>query len=235
MASTSLIKGLKTLYPDSEVDYAVPLEYTNIFKYNKKISSIYNFPSNLKRSYDLAINIYPEKESCKFMSDIDSKQKMGYGYKDDNIVSLDDVSDKYHKVILGEKASSKHYLQILYKISGMTWRGEGHDFFYFPRNRTKKNKTGICVKDKNLKYFIDNNLKLNRSEICDVPIKNNIIKKIDEINRVGQIITDDLATVYAAIAMRKYVEFLDINNFNMSIEFFNKGHHHKINNANWNF
>ena len=61
-----------------------------------------------------------------------------------------------------------------------------------------------------------------------VRIRKRILKSIDEVNRCKTIITDDMFIVHAALALRKKVHFLDINNLNMNIEFFGQGQHYHI-------
>jgi hypothetical protein len=118
-------------------------------------------------------------------------------------------------------------------MCNLTWRGEGYDLSYYPKNRNKDFKTGIAIKEINLRQYVKNNLKLKLSEMCTIPMRENILKKIDEINRCSNIVTDDLFVVHAGIALRKNVEFLDINGLSPKFEFFGRGNCYRIVNNEW--
>ncbi|HUS49053.1 MAG TPA: hypothetical protein VMZ91_02755, partial [Candidatus Paceibacterota bacterium] len=59
--------------------------------------------------------------------------------------------------------------------------------------------------------------------IWHIPYKKNIFKKIDEINRCKEVVTDDMTTFHLSMAMKKYVYFLRSFPSNIKMEFFGSG------------
>ncbi len=233
LASTSLIKGLYSKYGNIDLDWSTSEENIGIYRYNNKINNLIIGFGACYSKYDIAINLDPSTGAGKVISEVEAKVKLGYGLESNKSVPLTNEAELFFQVLNGEKRTTKHYLQIIYKLSGTVWRGEGYNLSYYPRNKMKRKKTGIAVKNTGLRKFTKDNLRLNHSEIWHVPVRQDLLKRIDEINRVKQLITDDLFCLHAGISMKKHVEFLDVENINMTVEFFGKGYHHRINNEYW--
>jgi len=235
LVSTSLVQGLRKKYPNSDIYFFCSQDSYPILQYNSKIHVISGYTQNISNSFDLAINMTPSIESSSFMSELDAKTKLGFYEFNGNVVSANKDAEEYLDIMSNRKITEKNILQVFYKLCGLTWRGEGYDLTYFPKNRTNKNKTGIAISHDDLRHFVKNNLKLQMSEIYSVPIRKNIFKKIDEINRCMYIITDDLFILHSAIALRKNVEFLDTQGITTRIEFFGKGNYYRITDGEWSF
>ena len=230
LASSSLIRRLHRQHDDMKLSWVTKPVSRCIFQYNNRIDELYDGETKLYQKFDLAINLTPTDEAGDILKSVDAEQKLGF------LSSTEAVSQGAESVIdilAGRKISKKHYFQLLYRVAELAWRGDGYDLSYYPRNKMKKKKTGVAVTDPRLRTFVKNNLVLNYSAPWHVPMRHDLLKRVDEINRVKHIITDDLFCAHAGIAMRKHVEFLDTNEFNMSIEFFGKGHHHVIKNDSW--
>lgn len=231
VAATSLIRGLKRRDPTCSIVWATSVECRPIFEYNNKLSEAHVGYGPFKGNFDVAINLTPSEESASAMKESQAVEKFGF-ILDNGRVSVTHQENQYIlDVFSGKISTQNHILQLYYRVAGMKWRGEGYDLSYYPRNKVKKKKTGVAVSDPSLRLFVKENLKLDHSELWHIPMRSNIFKRIDEINRVKHIITDDLLCAHIGIATRKHVEFLDTNDLNMSIEFFSKGYHHRINNG----
>jgi hypothetical protein len=235
LASTSLIRGLRRKYPESEITFFVTQEAFPVIQYNNKIEPISGYVQNSEHPFDLAVNMTPTIEACNFMSDLVASTKMGFTEKIGTVSSINEDSDEYFSVIHKGEKSERHLLQVLYRLCGLTWKGEGYDLAYFPKNKTNKNRTGIAISHDALRQFIKNNLRLQITEPWAVPMKQNIFRRMDEINRCMYIITDDLFTLHASIALRKNVEFLDTLGLTTRIEFFGRGNYYRIFDGEWRF
>lgn len=230
VASTSLIRGLKRTEASCQITWATSPENYPLFQYNERLTDVCVGYSPLKGSFDVAINLIPSVSSGEMLAKTDAVSKLGFIEAKGKVTTIHPENDDILRVFLGERSTTKHILQMYYRLAGMRWRGEGYDLAYFPRNKMKRRKTGIAVGDNELRAFVKENLKLDFSDLWHVPLRENLLKRIDEINRVKHLITDDLFCAHVGIATRKHVEFLDTKNLNMGIEFFNKGHHHRIDN-----
>lgn len=233
LSSTSLIRGYRNKYPNASISFFVDNESFSLLQYNKKISSFCGYTSNLQDSYDLAVNMSPSISACNFMLDFTATEKLGFIEKNGSISSLNKDAEEYLSICNKEQKSDKHALQVLYRLCGLTWRGEGYDLSYFPKNKTNKRKTGIAISNNALRQFVKNNLQLQMTEMYPVPMKQNLLRRIDEINRYLYIITDDLFTLHASVALRKNVEFLDTIGINTRIEFFGQGNYYRIYDGEW--
>ena len=131
--------------------------------------------------------------------------------------------------MMGEKRFPKmSVLQLYFILSGLTWKGEGYDIGYCPKTKTQKNRIGVCVVNANVRNYVLDNLEIDNKKIWYIPYKKNIFKKMDEINRCKKVITDDLTIFHLAIAMRKYVYYLETFPLNTKLEFFNSGEVFKV-------
>lgn len=228
LASTSVIKSIGNKYKKSTIDWATTSDSYSLLQYNSRIRDILVGYGPFHNSYDVAINLSPTKESCLTMNIIESDVKLGFGEIDGEIGYLNNDAKEGFEVLHKGLPSDRHILQIIFRIAGLKWRGEGYDLAYYPKNKMKKGKTGIAISDSRLRKYVKNNLQLNKSELWHVPMKQDILKRIDEINRCKRIVTNDLFSAHAAIAMRKHVEFLDDQGLNMGMEFFGNGNHIKF-------
>lgn len=228
LVSTSIIKAINSKYDKSSIDWATTTDSYPLLQYNSRIRDIMVGYGPFHSQYDIAINLSPTKEACSTISNIDSKIKLGFGEVEGDIGYLNSEAKEGFEVLYKGIPSERHILQIIFRIAGLKWRGEGYDLAYYPKNKMKKGKTGIAISDSRLRKYVKNNLQLSKSELWHVPMKQNLLKRIDEINRCKRIVTNDLFSAHAAIAMRKHVEFLDDKRLNMGIEFFGNGNHIKF-------
>jgi hypothetical protein len=230
VASTSLIRGLKKRYADCQIAWATCPENISLYQYNERLSDVYVGFGPFKGNFDVAINLSPSLAAIEAIEKTKASSKLGFVMNAGKIVVSDPKNEDILEVLLGKRKTTKHILQMYYRLAGLRWKGEGYDLAYYPRNKMKKRKTGIAVADNELRSFVKDNLQLDYSELWHVPLRTNLLKRIDELNRVKHLITDDLFCAHVGIATRKHVEFLDKKGLNMSLEFFSKGHHHRIDN-----
>jgi len=211
--STSVIKALKHLNDNTKIDCVVKNEKTRaIFKYNKKIRNVFTKSKFKKHSttYDKLINFDPQSSIH-----VKAKEKVGFGYSKKN--------DKLYDVLYGNKKTNKNIFQVYFNLAELKWKGESYDFYYHPKTKTQKDKTGLYLVNANLKRYIIQKMRLNESVLRTIPYRENIFKRIDEVNKCNNIITDDTFTMHIAIFLRKHVFFLKTFTQNTKIELFGKG------------
>ena len=219
--ATSVIKGLYKKIEDPKITWTTYDDNKYIFEYNKNINKVINKEEmkNDDTNYDILINFTPVFDH-KYFKDIKFEHSLGFNFVREN--------GKYFNNIYGNNTTNKNIFQIYYKLAGLSWEGEGYDVNYFPRNKTKKNRIGISVAHANLRNYVNDNLKLDTKKLYHVPYKKNYFKRMDELNKCQKIITDDLTTFHLAMALRKYVYFLQILPLNTKLELFGKGEIHQV-------
>lgn len=230
LASTSLVKSL--MKQNHEVYYFTSEENAQLFKYDKKINLISGYSSD-DRTFDVLINYSPTLSAANFCANINAKEKYGFTEINGDVGCIDKNALEFYDVVHCGQKSHKCIFQLLYKVANRVWKGEGYSLSYYPKNQTIKTNTGISIVNKDLREYLKNNLNLLMSDIYVIPNKDNLFKKLDEINKCMNIITDDLFTMHAAISLRKNVDFLDTNNIKYKLEFFGKGNHHRIIDGIW--
>ena len=134
-----------------------------------------------------------------------------------------EAGEIYSEARLGKIITQRNLFQLFFQIFDLTWKGEGYDLHYLPRNRQKKNSLGILLKDQWLKEFIKQNIK-----VWEIPFKANIVKQLDEINRCSCVITDDESCVHMALALRKQVEYVVKTETKYLTEMFGSGEIHLL-------
>lgn len=232
LASTTLIKAMHKKHKKLSLDWATDQESYCLFQHNSRIRDLMVGYGPFHNQYDIAINLSPTAEACSVMTAIDANCKLGFGEFAGEIGCFNTEAEEGLNVLKDGATSERHILQILFRIAGLRWRGDGYDLAYYPKNKMKRGKTGIAIGDDDLRKYVKDNLNLSQSELWHVPLKQNLLKRIDEINRCKRIVTDDLFAAHASIAMRKHVEFLDKNGLNIHMEFFGNGNHIRLNHEN---
>jgi len=221
LPSTSVLQGIRKHSVDTEITWVVREEKLVYFsKYIKAIDKTLTFPefNQLGKHYDLFINLFPYYPAF-VKGNFTANEKWG--------LECNSRWDEFRNVLLGEEVCDITLFQLYYLLAGLTWKGEGYDLGYYPRTRSKRNKIGVSVANANLRNYVLEHLHVE-GKVWYVPYKKNIFKRMDEINRCSKIITDDMLTFHLAVALRKYVYFLQTYPINYKLEFFSKGQIHKV-------
>lgn len=228
LVASSLIKAISRSYSKADIYWATTSENSSLFKYNKLIKGVYIDYENSDKQFEVIINLTPSIPAASYINNISSNKKIGFIEKDGAIFSTNIGAEEAYNVLTENKHTDKNIFQVFYRIAEMKWKGEGYDLCYFPKTKTKKSKTGIAIADENLRFFVKNNLQLGLSESWHIPLKQNLLKRIDEINVCKNIVTDDMFTLHVSIALKKHVEYLDCFGLNYSVEFFGTGSIHRL-------
>jgi ADP-heptose:LPS heptosyltransferase len=126
--TTPLFTRLQKEYPDTkffwltQTPIVVPQEVHSILKFN--FESVL-FLKSVK--FDLVINLDKDKEACSLADQITSTKKMGFILK--NALPQPADENAKHKYLTGlfddlNKANKKNYLQEIFEICGLEYKGE---------------------------------------------------------------------------------------------------------------
>jgi len=215
MAST-VNKGLTKQYEDCNIHWIVDPDVKYLFKYNKRVQRVFTpdeFSSFYQQeSYDILVNF--DRDS-KIVDSVYAKDKRGFNF--------DLNCQKYYDCLYSDVPLKMNLFQIYFRITKMSWRGEGTDINYYPKYKSKKNRVGLAVANTNLRKFVHEQLQLEMSKLWVVPYKKNVFKRMDELNRCKVIITDDLLTLSLAVSLQKFVYFLRVVALPFEIELFRNG------------
>lgn len=213
--ASSVNLGIRRHLKDISIAWVVPEEHKYVFEHNKNVSRTFSYGEFWDQDgfdYDLLINLWPAEVKTR----ANIKEGTGFGFYNE--------FDKYEGALLGTDSFPEiNNMQLYFYLAGMTWKGEGYDMNYYPRTKTKKSRIGMSAANANLRNYVIDNLEIDDKTIWHIPYKKNIFKKMDEINRCKKIITDDLLTLHLALALRKYVYYLETYPHTLRLELFKNG------------
>lgn len=211
--STCVLRGLRKVYANDNPNIDVLVsdeEHKAVFAGSKNIKQVYcKADPFTDKSYDILINLSPDK-----LGALTAKEVYGFGTEQ---------GDKFYDVLYGDRKVNKNIFQVYYNLAGMAWHGESYDVRYNPKGKKKKNRTGVLVANVNLKRYIIEKLKIDEGVIMELPFKANMNKRMDEINKCTNIITDDFFTMHLSVYLRKHVFFLETLPQTTKIELFGNG------------
>lgn len=231
LVATGLISGIKRAFGDCNISWITSNESLCLLSHNPRLSHVSSNIETLKGPFDFVLNLTINLEIAKYLENIRSGARFGFFYhKESNKLDFCDKNAfDYFDSLYRNQYTNKTFIQLLFRTLGITWKGESYSLCYYPKNKSKKDKTGIAIGDNSLRSYVKNNLKLDLTDLWHIPLRKNILKRIDEINRCNIIVTDDIFTAHAAVAMRKMVYFLDTQELSFGLEFFGRGQHYRIN------
>jgi hypothetical protein len=197
------ITALVKRFQSDNSDITIASDNASIFEYCG--CSTVNFGSVKSLHFDIAINTSPSFTCSNLMGSISSEEKYGYGQDEEGILFYNKGAEHHYRAKFVKIPTSANQFQLLFDLSGIKWKGEGYNIKYFPRNKARKG-IGLAIKNVSLRQNLEENLDI--SKIQKIPIKQNILKQFDEINRCSNIVTDDFAIAGIALSLRKKVEIL---------------------------
>ncbi|MFW6009451.1 MAG: hypothetical protein ACOCP8_09335 [archaeon] len=221
LPATSILYRINDIVSDANITWVSPNStYLSIFRYNKIINNTLTFNDlkNRKEEYDILINLHPffPHKQCP---DIRIKNSFDYNFNN--------YAKDFKDALIYNKNINMNIFQIYYKMIGLTWRGEGYNIQYYPKTKSKSNRVGVALANANLRNYIKDKLNISK-KMWYIPYKNNLLKRMDEINRCKKIITDDMVTFHLALNLRKYVYYMETIPSNIKLELFNSGEIHKV-------
>lgn len=210
--STCLLQSIRKEFPNSNLYWICKHKQMDSLLEKHPLCKVISPTAASLKKYEYIFNLHPDFLPMTVFPGIEGR---GFSYTPE-IEDLKEVS-------CGESPSKTTGFQFFYKIAGMKWRGEGYSLSYKPDTKPNATRAGLAISNANLRNYVIDNLDLKSMRIWHVPYKRNIVKRIDEINRCKEIVTDDMLTCHLAISLRKYVHFLKVFPLDMKIEFFGNG------------
>jgi hypothetical protein len=159
-------------------------------------------------NYDLAVNLNPDELGGKILNFVNAEAKVGYGFDSEKIVFMDRSADLHYRARYLGIPSESNLFQLLFGMIGLSWKGEGYNLGYYPKTFQRKSRTGLALKDINLRHFLTDKLTFQNLPPIKVAFKGKVLKQLDELNKCKYVITDDDNCMHMALALKKQVEFI---------------------------
>jgi ADP-heptose:LPS heptosyltransferase len=127
--STPLITRFREVYPGAHITW---ITHSPAILPKDRLDKIYSFDhravySLLHQRFDVAVNLDKDLEACSLLADVQAETKFGFTLKDHHIAAATPHAE--HKLITGffdnlSKANTKNYLEEIFEICGLDFRGE---------------------------------------------------------------------------------------------------------------
>ncbi len=221
--ATSVAKSLKKKYgSDARIFWLSSSSNLKCLKFNTSIDQFLSYDDgvHLFQCYDIVLNF---NFSTDVINSVNTKEKFGIGCENEGI---------YRNVLSGEKKVNSNLYQVFFRLSKMTWKGEGIDLGYNPGRKQVKGNIGYYLsnavaQETLIREFTGLNGSFTKIKKCG-----NILKQMNILNKYEAVITDDLLIQLLSSSLRKEVYFLKTFPVNHKIEFFNNGRFFNVPN-NW--
>ena len=159
---------------------------------------------------EICVNTSISSIAKQFASNVRATHTIGF----DKNGATSRQAEFFKNVILGKISTQKTMLQLYYDLVQLRWQGEGYGLSYYPKmKQTEQCGSFMTIHD--------------QSKKCSkIYMPEEVLNRLDTINRYAEIITDDVFTAHAAIALRK--QCLLVADLPCQMEFFGKGSLQKI-------
>lgn len=208
----SLAIGLRKAHPDSQIIWAGDPSLSDLVRYNKRIKRFIDIEQEFTMKTlqivfgaEICVNTSTSSIAKQFTSNVGAKHTAGFNKKG----ATSRQAEFFGNVVLGKISTKKTALQLYYDLVGLQWRGEGYGLSYYPKvKQTEQCGSFMTVYDE--------------PEGCSrINMPKKVLDKLDTINRYAEIITDNVFSAHAAIALRKQCTL--IADLSYEMEFFGRG------------
>ena len=208
----SLVIGLQKEHPDSHIIWAGDPHLSELIRYNKRIRRFINIEQEFTMETlqivfgaEICVNTSSHSLARQFASNVNAGDTIGF----DKNGATSRQSEFFKNVISGKISTKKTALQLYYDLVGIRWRGEGYGLSYYPKMRQAEQ----CGAYMTLYDEPDNCSKIKMPKEA--------LDKLDTLNKYTEIITDDIFSAHASIALRKKCTL--IADLPYQMEFFSRG------------
>jgi|TARA_Y100000310_G_scaffold314355_1_gene363625 hypothetical protein len=139
---------------------------------------------------------------------IKCKEYVGYKMENNTIEFHKDELSSFFNCYCLKFDCSENILDSFFNIFGLNWNREGFNINYKPRSRSSNSRDGIAISNGNLRSFVKSNLFNNGEKLWHIPIRQDPLKCIDEVNKCSNIVTDNIFYAFLGSFLRKKVIFL---------------------------
>ncbi len=226
LAITSVFKPLQRQYPEASIHVITSPDKEIFYRFLPGVN-VSLFPTDdayRLKDVDLLIDYGGSDRALAAGVGIQPKKYLGLCPALDGNFDVDAFMGLY----TGHE-TKRNIFQVVFAIAGLKWRGEGYSFSYHTRTRAKKDRCGLAVKDAAVRQYLRENLVTpDDDRLWHIPIRQNVFRQFDEVNKCENVVTDDPFVMHVAVSLRKRVEFLLYEKPNIRPEFFGSGCVHLV-------
>ncbi|MBC8294263.1 MAG: hypothetical protein H8E55_00485 [Pelagibacterales bacterium] len=220
MLISSVVMPLRRRFPNISIEVSSSSDYCR--KFLSHMPGIASVADNVYlKSYD---KIYCFDDRISHLieySTIECEEYIGYRFSNGAIsFTCDSVKDFFSHYCLRDKCDT-NILDSFFKIFGLKWNNEGFNIKYNPRSKSVDGRNGIAIANSNLRSFVKQNLFDKGEKLWHIPLRQDPLKCIDEVNRCSNIVTDSILYAFIGSFLRKKIIFLVEDDCSFSPDIFN--------------
>ncbi len=208
----SLAIGLHKIHSNAQIIWAGDQSLSDLVRYNKRIKRFIDIEQEFTMKTlqivfgaEICVNTSTSPVARQFASNVNAANTIGFDKKGATSRS----SEFFANVVSGTISTNKTALQLYYDLVGLRWRGEGYGLSYYPKAR----QTEQCGAYMTMHEAPENCPRIKMPKA--------VLSRLDTINRYEEIITDDVFSAHASIALRKRCTL--IADLPYQMEFFGRG------------
>lgn len=208
----SLVIGLQKEHPNSHIIWAGDPSLSDLIRYNKRVKRFIDIEQEftiktlqIVFGAEICVNTSSSPLAKRFASNVNAKSVIGF----DQNGATSQQSEFFKNVITGKISTKKTALQLYYDLVGLRWRGEGYGLSYYPKTRqTERCGAFMTIHDE-------------PKGCSTIRMPEKVLSKLDTLNRYTEIVTDDVFSAHASIALRKQCTL--VGDLSYQMEFFGRG------------
>jgi len=207
MLISSVIKPLRNKIPNATIEVVSGCDFCR--KLLSHIPGITNVTDQVSLGEYDSVYCFDDRISnlVKYKS-IQCKKYIGYKIENNIIGFCGDMLDEFFKCYCLKSSCSSNVLNSFFNVFDIKWNREGFDVCYKPKSRSNDSRDGVAISNGNLRSFVKNNLFNNGEKLWHVPIRQDPLKCIDEVNKCSNIVTDNIFYAFIGSFLRKKIIFL---------------------------
>lgn len=152
---------------------------------------------------------------------IKCKEYVGYIFSKNKIsFTCKEVEDFFNCYCL-KSGCDDNILSSFFSAFGFDWNKEGFNISYKSKSKSKNDRNGVAISNDNLRTFVKQNMFSNGEKLWHIPIRQDPLKCIDEVNKCSNIVTDNIFYAFVGSFLRKKIIFLVEDGCSFSPDIFN--------------
>ena len=208
----SLVIGLGKAYSASQIIWAGDRSLSELVRYNKRIKRFIDVEQEFTMETlqivfgaEICVNTSTSLITKQFASNVNATHTVGFNKKG----ATSRQAEFFGNVISGKISTKKTALQLYYDLVGLQWKGEGYGLSYYPKmKQTEQCGAFMTIYD--------------HPENCSrIKMPKGALGQLDTLNQYAEVITDDVFSAHASIALRKQCTLMA--NLPYQMEFFGRG------------
>ena len=220
MLISSIIPRLRKDFSNSSIEVFSDSDYCR--KFLAHIPGISDISSNIiLNEYDKVFCFDDSVSHLIEYRDIKCKEYIGYTFSENQIHFTCKAVEKFFNCYCLKSGCDDNILSSFFNAFGFSWNKEGFNISYRAKSKSKDDRSGVAISNDNLRSFVKMSMFSHGEKLWHIPIRQDPLKCIDEVNKCSNIVTDNIFYAFVGSFLRKKIIFLVEDGCSFSPDIFN--------------